>query len=128
MSSIKGSFANPKFKGSCSFAPFTKSELEEVAATDGKVRRHESQPAPVSPTLEELCDQFRGAKIAVEPTLMEPASTEAPEVVEPAPKAEPILVEGSPSAVEDGALAPRIGEEGASAEACPSSIETPSYL
>lgn len=63
----------------------------------------------MSPTLEELCDQFRSAAIAVEPIL--PASTEAPEVVEPAPVAKPILVEGSPSAAEEGASAYGVGEE-----------------
>lgn len=55
-------------------------------------------------------------------------STKVPEVVEPAPIAEPILVEGSPSAAEEGVLDPRVGEEGASAEDCPSLTEAPSVF
>lgn len=42
----KGSFADPKFRGGCSFALFTESELEEIAAANQKaggigVRRHQ---------------------------------------------------------------------------------------
>lgn len=77
----------------------------EIAATDLKAGRHWSSPAPVSPTLEELCDQLRGVAIAVEATSAELAPIKAPEVEEPTPTAEPILIEGSPKAVEESALA-----------------------
>lgn len=92
----KVSFADPEFRDDCNFVLFTESELEEITATNLKARRHYSPPAPVSPTLEELCDQLLGVAVAVLPTLIEPAPTEAPEVEENTPTAEPILIEGSP--------------------------------
>lgn len=115
----EGSYVDLKFRNSCDFVLFTESELAEIASNDLKEGRHWRTPNPMSPTLEELCDQLWGAAVVVELTSTEPTSTEAPEAVEP------ILIEGSPRAPEEDASAPRAREEGALAEARPPSTEAP---
>lgn len=70
----ESSYANPEFRNDCNFVPFTESKLAEIAATELKEGRHWSLPTLVSPNLAELCDQFRGVTMAVEPTLEEPIS------------------------------------------------------
>lgn len=97
----EGSFADPEFKEGSSFAPFTESKLEEIAATDLKVGRQCSSPTLVSPTLEKLCDQFWGSAILLEQTSEEPTSIEAPMVEGPAPAMESNMAEGSPRALEE---------------------------
>lgn len=70
----ESSYANPEFRNYCDFVSFTESNLVEIATTDLKEGRQWSLPTLVSPKLAELCDQFRGVAMAVEPTPEEPIS------------------------------------------------------
>lgn len=66
----------------------------------------------ISPTLEELCDQYRDTAEA-KPASADPTSAGAPILVEPVLSKESALEGGPPGAAEEGAGDPSVGEGGA---------------